>query len=258
MSELGASFNKGASSYDRSRSDYPQALIEDVISMSGIEAGSNILEIGCGTGQATLSLADKGFNILAHDPGEKTIDVLRQKGGDLPNLRLVTSTFEELDIGEETFELVVSAQAFHWVDPEIASPKIAGLLRPNGNVALFWHMQDVMEDSPQAALQEINGRYIEGYPAMMPPEYSLEFLDVMAGILCKDERIERSGIYEYPWQRNYTGEDFLKLYRTWSRFQVLEEQKKQELETLVRNHVEEQGDDLSIQYRTCLLMAHRT
>lgn len=137
MGDLVATFGKGAAAYNRARSDYPDELIEDIISFGGLTSKSKILEIGCGTGQATLSFAQRGFNILALDPGEQTIEILRERSSDFPNVSLETTSFEDFSSERDSFDLILSAQAFHWVDPKIASPKVASLLRDGGHVALF-------------------------------------------------------------------------------------------------------------------------
>ena len=48
--------------------------------------------------------------------------------------------FEEWRLQEAAFDLAVSATAFHWVDPEVAYPRVAGALRPTGSLALFWNV----------------------------------------------------------------------------------------------------------------------
>lgn len=116
-------------------------------------------------------------------------------------------------------------------------------------------MQDVVEGSPQEKLQKINAAFIEGYPTMMPPEYSSEFLDAMLEVLCRDERIKWGEIRDYTRIQHYEVEEFLDLFETWSRYQVLEQVKKDELLTLVRNRLKSQELSTTIEYRTGLLMA---
>src|SRR5713226_844608 len=50
-------FNQVASVYRDARPDYPEALIDDVVSYAGLKPNDAILEVGCGTGQATKSFA---------------------------------------------------------------------------------------------------------------------------------------------------------------------------------------------------------
>lgn len=56
-------FDQAALDYDEVRPGYPEELIEDVISISAIPKDGRILEIGCGTGQATIPFAKCGYSI---------------------------------------------------------------------------------------------------------------------------------------------------------------------------------------------------
>jgi SAM-dependent methyltransferase len=57
---LRATFDRVAPLYDEARPTYPEELFDDVVSLSGIPPGGRILEIGCGTGQATVLFARRG------------------------------------------------------------------------------------------------------------------------------------------------------------------------------------------------------
>jgi hypothetical protein len=61
-------FDRIADVYKAARLNYPGALIEDVVSYAGLKQNDRILEVGCGTGQATKSFARQGFPIVAIDP----------------------------------------------------------------------------------------------------------------------------------------------------------------------------------------------
>jgi SAM-dependent methyltransferase len=66
---LRTTFNNSAEWYDQVRPGYPEALIDDVIRLSAIPAGGQILEIGCGTGKATEMFASRRYAMLCLDIG---------------------------------------------------------------------------------------------------------------------------------------------------------------------------------------------
>lgn len=101
-----------------------------------------MLDIGCGSGQATLEFASRGYKIIAIDPAQRAPELLAERCDDYPNVELIHTTLEELHTNE-VFDLVVCAQAFHWLDMETASHRISERLQPGGHVALVWHMQDI-------------------------------------------------------------------------------------------------------------------
>src|SRR5919206_542675 len=67
---LGRVFNEVPELYDRVRPAYPEQLFADLVAITGIDEGSSVLEVGCGTGQATRSLASLGCSVIALEPGE--------------------------------------------------------------------------------------------------------------------------------------------------------------------------------------------
>ena len=85
-----------------------------------------MLEIGCGTAQATVPLARRGYHVLCVELGENLATIARGKLADYPQEAWVlASPFEDWPLEEETFELVVSATTFHWVDPAVRYRKSA-------------------------------------------------------------------------------------------------------------------------------------
>ena len=114
---------------------YPAEIIDAVCASSGIGPGADVPEIGCGTGQLTRQLASRAFNVTAIDIGAAMIETARRNVAD-PTVRFQVCSFEELT-GDGHFDLIVSATAFHWVDPSIGWAKAARLLRPGGWLALI-------------------------------------------------------------------------------------------------------------------------
>lgn len=131
-----ALFDGAAQLYEASRPGYPNRIVEFVVATAGLGAGSPVLEVGCGTGQLTESLAGLGFDLTAIDIGPSMINGARQRlGGSAVSFQV--SSFEEFTADPNSFDLIISATAFHWVDPEIKYRKSARLLRPGGWLALL-------------------------------------------------------------------------------------------------------------------------
>src|SRR5258706_13838474 len=90
-----ASFNSMAAQYDASRPTYPPALIRHVIERAGLTSGSRILEIGAGTGKATFSFAQRGYEMLCLEPGVEMGKILRRNLAAHRKAKVKTATFEE-------------------------------------------------------------------------------------------------------------------------------------------------------------------
>jgi ubiquinone/menaquinone biosynthesis C-methylase UbiE len=128
-------FDGVAGRYDTSRQGYPDELVDDVIANAAAGPGAAVLEIGCGTGQLTRQLAGRGFELTAIDIGASMVQAARGNVTDAA-VRFQVSSFEDF-AGGGPFDLIVSATAFHWVDPSVGLPKAARLLRPGGWLALL-------------------------------------------------------------------------------------------------------------------------
>jgi 16S rRNA A1518/A1519 N6-dimethyltransferase RsmA/KsgA/DIM1 with predicted DNA glycosylase/AP lyase activity len=110
---LRATFDKAALLHDEVRPGYPEELFDDVASLSGITAGGRILEIECGTGQATVLFARRGYRVLCVELGEDLASVARRYLEAYPQAEVYVGPFEEWRLQEAAFDLVVSATAFH-------------------------------------------------------------------------------------------------------------------------------------------------
>ena len=88
-------FDEDEELYDEMRPVYPEALIKDVLQLSEISQRGRILEIGCGTGQATIPFAQRGFSMLYLDVGANMISVARRKCRCFTNVDFLAVSFEE-------------------------------------------------------------------------------------------------------------------------------------------------------------------
>jgi SAM-dependent methyltransferase len=129
--QVAESFGGDAQRYDRARPGYPQALIDRAVAAS---PGRDVLDVGCGTGIAARQFQAAGATVLGIDPDERMAAFARRTG-----IEVEVATFEAWDPAGRTFDAVVAAQSWHWVDPVAGAVKAARVLRPGGLFAAFWH-----------------------------------------------------------------------------------------------------------------------
>jgi SAM-dependent methyltransferase len=133
---LRETFEEAPELYDRVRPDYPEELFDDLARLVGLVAGSRVLELGCGTGQATVSLARRGYSVVAVELGAGLAGVARRKLAPFPAVRVVNAAFEAWPLPAEPFDVVFAATSFHWIDRAIRVTKSADALRPGGALAV--------------------------------------------------------------------------------------------------------------------------
>src|SRR5712691_5001525 len=123
--------------YDRARPVYPPEVFDDIVTLAGLYKGARVLEIGCGTGQATLPLAERGFQITCIELGEQLAALARRKLAAFPAVEVINAPFETWEPGAAGFDAVVAFTAFQWIDPELRYRKAASLLREAGALAVL-------------------------------------------------------------------------------------------------------------------------
>ncbi len=128
--DLGRLFDEVPELYDSVRPGYPDELFADLVAITGMGRGSPVLEVGCGTGQATRPLAALGFSVTAIEPGAGMAALARQRLTAFGSVEVESSTFEEWDDGGRRFDVLVAASAWHWVNPSIGWRRAHDLLHP--------------------------------------------------------------------------------------------------------------------------------
>lgn len=137
-------FSDTVAYYDLYRPNYPKALVDWIINITKITPSSNITDIGCGTGISTRLFAQKGFRIIGIDPNE---DMLASAVERYPRGRYQKGDSEHTTLPDNSIDLVISAQAFHWFHIPKTLKEFKRILIPGGFCCAFWN---VREDVPIA------------------------------------------------------------------------------------------------------------
>lgn len=132
--ELRSIFDEDAELYTRARPGYPDALFAALGELAGLGAGARVVEIGPGTGQATLPLVDRGAHVVAVELGANLAAALRERTAGQP-VEVVEAPFERWAAPSDSADLVTSFTAWHWLDPTVRAERVAAVLRPGGALA---------------------------------------------------------------------------------------------------------------------------
>jgi SAM-dependent methyltransferase len=127
---LRAGFDQAAEDFDRTRPVCPPQVFDDLVRLAGLASGDRVIEIGCGTGQATVSLAERGLTITAVGLGAELAAVARRRLARFPSVDVLTTSFEAWEPPGAPFDAVVAFNSLHWIDPQLRYSKPSELLRP--------------------------------------------------------------------------------------------------------------------------------
>lgn len=220
------SFGSAASEYDRHRPRYPRSLLADLVPDRGVLA----LDVGAGTGIASAQLTHVGATVLAVEPDARMASVAAAKG-----IAVEQSTFEDWDPAGRSFDLVVFAQSFHWVQPRAALEKVATILEPQGRLALLWNR--IVPLSPtKDALDEVYADFlaVTSRPSILNGEQA-------------DDLIERGGFTverrHYAELLHYGVDEWLDLVFTYSNHLALEPKRRSELRSRLAETIGPAGVD---------------
>jgi SAM-dependent methyltransferase len=215
---LKVTFDTVADRYHQARPDYPDELYAELISATGLRPGDRLLEVGSGTGKATIPVAELGLAITCLEPGPGLAAAARRNLAQFPLVQVVGQAFEDWQpVGPERFDLVFSATAWHWIDPAVGYQLAWRWLRPGGHLAIWEASQVFPADGDPffRELQEVYDEIGEGMPAGTWHFAPGEQPDHRAAI-------EGSGLFtvtlirHFDWEISYTAEAYIALLDTFS------------------------------------------
>ena len=248
-------FNHAAEYYDKYRPGYPQEIIDSLISVTGISKGSDLLEIGCGSGKATRQFIGNEFNISGIDPGEDLVRIGNERFKN-ENVIFVKGRFEEYDFGQKRFDVIYAAQSFHWVPQPIGYKKCADFLKDNGYLALFWNMYILCDNDPDKELLEISKRY--GGIADFVAETECENrIDSIVSQIVDSDLFEKPVVIRRLWEQNYTADDFYGFALTGNRFMQNSDKNKKKAYNDIAALAEKNGGIIERPYLCVLYIAKK-
>jgi len=224
--------------YDRARPLYPDAIFDDIVSLGGVPGTGRVLEIGWGTGHATLSLAERGLEVVGLELGPELAALARRKLAAFPNASIVNEPFESW-VPDGEFDAVVSFTAFHWIDPEVRFAKSAAVLRPGGALAVVQPHTVLNDDRFWIESQEDYDAVVPS-PDNRPPKGPDEVEDLSA-------EIEASGVFRnvasrrHLWETHYTADEYVALISTYSPNLDLDGPTRARLLERIHRRIEQQG-----------------
>jgi SAM-dependent methyltransferase len=260
MRERRLVFGEVAELYDRHRPTYPPALVDDLIGLARLDGSQAVLEVGAGTGKASRLFTDRGIPVLAIEPSAEMAVVAGRNGGGNAAVEIEQSDFEAWDPRGRRFPLVFSAQAWHWVTPEVGLAKARDVLLPHGVLAPFWNRVAWDKADVRAALMDVYARVAPDLSPDGPMHPASLHVDV--GDRWKDEIATADGLTDaevrfYEWEQKYSAAEYTGLLATASEVRLLDVERRDPFLAAVCEAIEAHGEPVSIPMRTRLCLARR-
>jgi ubiquinone/menaquinone biosynthesis C-methylase UbiE len=250
----GILFEDYALDYEQYRPGYPRVIVNEIVSLSNLKSSSRVLEVGCGTGKATVQFACRGYMMDCVDPGERLVSFAKRNCQSFKNVAFQIGRFEDVQLEENRYDLVISAHAFHWVEPSVRLCKAVRVLSPNGSLALLYNYPGKRKDRVMETLTDAIGEESRGKLT------TWDYLEEVAGWI---REIESSSIFRdvkvirHQWAIMYGAEGYAGLFRTYPDYLSLSKSVQRKIVNRIREIIKRNGGTVRWSYDCVLIHAKR-
>jgi SAM-dependent methyltransferase len=256
-------FGEAAEQYASARADYPDALIEDITGYS--RNLFHVLEVGAGTGKATLAFATRGYALTCVEPDPRMAELLVRACAPFPRVTVEVARFEDWT-PPQRFDLLIAAQSWHWIDATRRWDLAYNALASGGAIALYWNNYLVADEDTRLALLEIDHRAGMETGSFTPHVFSAaEFageVDIEEGWpafdLKDDPRFGDFSSLRYRRDVTYPTSNYIDLLTSTSAYRLLDDEKRSELLISVGDVVNDLGGRIDLHIVTDLFLGRTT
>jgi trans-aconitate methyltransferase len=242
-------FGEVARLYHDARPTYPDALFDAVVAYGALQPRARVLEIGAGTGKATVEWLRRGLDVVALEPSPGMAAVLAETGVDAE-----ATTFEAWTVQPEAFRLVTAAQAWHWVTGPDRYDRAVAALAPGGVLALFWNkpreFDGALGADVETAYQQYAPELAEDVAKNWPLRHTANEMAATDGLDDTEQR-------DFVWTQRYTTDEYVKLLGTHSNHRMLGDERRDGLHHAVREVLDAHGGTVEVVYDVELYLARR-
>jgi SAM-dependent methyltransferase len=249
-------FGSAAASYDAARPGYHDDLVGAVLRYAG-PSHRTAVEVGAGTGKATVRFAAAGVEMVCVEPDPKMADVLRANVAGLANVGVEVCAFEDWSPGDRRFDILLAATSWHWVDPVRRWALAADALKPDGVVALFWNPLGVVDPAVHADLARLNPRDTDLASDFGPDagDWDDRYAMWPAAELEKDPRFRDVRTVRFREEVIYETADYVKLLDSTSTYRRLAPADRESALAAIAQVVQSHGGTIKLALITDLCLA---
>ncbi|OKI26529.1 class I SAM-dependent methyltransferase [Streptomyces sp. CB02120-2] len=255
-------FGEVAELYDAARPGYSNELVADVLAYAALGDRAAV-EIGAGTGKATVPFAELGTPLVCLEPDPRMAEVLRRNTERYSGVQVEVDGFESWQPGGRRFGLLLAASSWHWVAPDRRWDLVHDALAPGGAVALFWNPHGVLDAELQTALAEVDGRH--GMTNTPHSELASSYGDVAGSSLGPDgwpeAECRRDGRFtdlravRYRQDQYYDTDRYLGLLASLSAYRVLPADRRERVLTETAQVLDAHGGGIGMDHLSDLFLA---
>jgi len=256
--ERSSSFNDVPELYHRYRPGYPEEVFSRMAQVTGLVAGDRFLEVGAGSGKATLCLLTAGYHVTALEPAAGLRLILQREHQSNCNLEIKSFRLEDYS-GPAQFAAVFAAQSFHWPDPKVKYVQSSKLLRDDGWLITLWNLQYRFDSPLREQLDQAYSRYMP--PRQQPFNTRNETPEQVLKNFQRE--VDSSGLFlpsstiSAPNSIQLTTRDYLGFLSTHSDHRELSEEQRNNLLKAIEEILDKKEGEIEISYLTGMILAKK-
>ncbi len=250
----GLLFETAAEKYERFRPTYPSIVVDQIVQIAQLSQESKLLEIGCGTGKATQLFAARGLQIDCVDPGERLVSIAKVACRHWAGVHFTIGKLEDIALNPQFYQLVFSAQAFHWLDPTIRWKKCCDCMAAGGSIAIVYNYPI----KPVGGVQkQISDQILELSRGSMTPKDHEEEVEEWIREMSATGLFAPPGIIRHKWEQTYSAGAYVGLIETHSDYMALEPKTRMSVSEAIAQAVETNGGAIQLPYETVVIHARK-
>jgi len=255
-----ASFDVFAETYHSVRPGYPAQVYTDIKKVCSLDSTSRLLEIGAGSGIATVEIAKFGSKIAAIEPGSHLAAIAREQTKEYRNVEVREEAFEDFQSAER-FDAILAFTSFHWLKGEDKYQRVLKLLKDAGNLVLVWNYF-FQTNSP--ATVAVNRVYHEFLSDVYPGQKSVYKVneEVFSTLVKREQRVIQNPLFypvfmkKYLVKYNYNSETYPKFLNTFPKVIAVAEERRAKFLQRISETVAKYGK-ISVPVLTSLIICKR-
>jgi len=244
-------FDTVAPLYARMRPGYPDELYDMIFSVCPLDETKRAVEVGIGGGQATLPILRTGCAVDAVEPGVNFCRLADERFAEFPKFSTINAKFEDKIFPDESYDLVYSAAAFHWVPQDIGYARVYKMLKKGGVFARFAnHPWRDKGNKPLAnAVNAAYRRYYDKFYGYTTPSEPTEYTEAEAA--ARADFALGYGFTDVKYAlfyrtRSFTADEYVDLISTYSDHIAIDEPIRSEFFSAVHDAIADNGGIITL------------
>ena len=227
-------FGEVAEIYHRVRPGYPEDLYDWILETSGVNQDELLIDVGCGTGKASISFVKRGFTVIGIEPDPMMARIAAREFNDFETFSIEQRTLDDFGAASAEAGLMYAGQSWHWMNPDTRFECAASALKPGGWLCVFWNRPEEMHHSFD---REMDDLYAELAPHFNDERFKVR-LPGSKSVISADSPVEEFDLsqlfgevrtFEASWEQTISSEEHVQNLLTQSDHRILDEKLRTKL-----------------------------